>query len=118
MSISSRAKLAWGVGIVVSSLSAISLTIALWASVGWTTPAQHKADIDAMIATRMVSEKNVIDAIKESRDEWKCDEYEEELIDALHEQEDGDNSVELRRLIEKIKKKMDTLNCDRFEDFG
>ena len=112
-----RAKLAWTVGLVASCLTCLSLTIAMWSTVGWTTPAKHDADIASIIAERMVSEQNVIDAIKESRDEWKCDEYDEELLDLLLEQEDT-NTVEIRRDIEKIKQKMEDLNCSRFEDFG
>ena len=55
--------------------------------------------------------------LSEFRDEWKCDEYDEELLDLLKEQVEN-NSVELRRMIEKIRKKMDKLECSRFEDFG
>ena len=112
-----RAKLAWVVGPFASCLTCLSLTIAMWSQVGWTTPAKHDADIASIIAERMVSEQNVINAIKESRDEWKCDEYDEELLDLLREQEETD-TVEIRREIEKIKDKMEKLDCQRFEDFG
>ena len=65
-----------------------------------------------------ITTNDVLDAIKESRDEWKCDEYDEELLDLLKEQVDN-NSVELRREIEKLKKKIEKLSCvERFEDFG
>ena len=113
-----KTQITWAISTVATVLAVVAATIGLWPQIGWTTPNAHAADVKQMIAARMVSEEAVIDAIKESRDEWKCDEYEEELIDALHEQEDGDNSVELRRIIELIRKKMDKLDCSRFEDFG
>ena len=117
MTMTPRVKISWILGVFVSILTILSLSFGMWSRVGWTTPATHKADIDAIIAERVVSEENVIDAIKLSRDEWKCDEYDEELLDLLKEQAVTD-TVELRHKIEKLRDKIDKLNCQRFEDYG
>ena len=98
---------AWGLGVAATLLTVISLLIVLWPHIGWTTPNQHQSDFLASS-----------EIIKEFRDEWKCDEYEEELTAALERQEKGDNSIDTKRLIEKIRKKMEELKCSRFDDFG
>ena len=77
----------------------------LWPVVGWTTPNQHDADF-----------KEAVGAVIDFRDEWKCDEYEEELIDLLKLQATGADSIEVGRKIEKLKEKIVKLDCQRFED--
>lgn len=100
-------------GVIVGSATGVSAIIALataapvfWNDYGWITPAQHEQDLTA-----------AGDDIREFRDEWKCDEYEEELVELLKRQQAGDDSVELKRLIERIREKMDDIDCSRFEDF-
>jgi hypothetical protein len=99
------------IGVIVGSATAVLTLVVLlmqvWPSIGWTTPNQHANDF--VVA---------VEELKKFRDEWKCDEYDEELEDALDAQNEGDSSTKLRRHIEKLRKKMDDLNCSRFEDFG
>ena len=96
------------VGSVTGFLTMIVLIMQVWPAIGWTTPNQHANDF--VVA---------VEELKNFRDEWKCDEYDEELDEALEEQEAGDNSIKLRRMIEKLREKMAKLECtERFEDFG
>lgn len=103
---------------VATTIAIISGSIALWPMLGWETPSAHAADIKEIEADHVTANEAVLDAIQLSRDEWKCDEYDEELLALLEKQDEGDNSVAVRREIEKIRKKMDSLKCSRFEDFG
>ena len=79
----------------------------------------------ATAAEVAASEEKILDALeglmqqgRENRDEWKCDEYEEELLILLQARRDGDDSVETEREIEKIRQSIEKLRCERFEDFG
>jgi hypothetical protein len=83
----------------------------LWSHVGWMTPAAHASDYE-----------QTIDSIKQFRDEWKCDEYDEELLNLQLErsrmQRDDEDTTEIDMLIDKIKRKMESIDCSRFDDFG
>jgi len=94
-------------GVLVSLGTLAGTAKAFWPTIGWTTPERHVADYQATEAF-----------IKEFRDEWKCDEYDETLHDLLQAQRDGDDSLETERSIEKLRDRMDDLDCQRFEDFG
>lgn len=105
-----------GVLSIVGTLVAIWAT-GIWDHVGWTTPAAHAADIQTVKDERLL----VRGEMKEFRDEWKCDEYDEELLD-LRKQlavvtTDAER-VNIEHEIEKLKQKMEKLDCSRFEDFG
>lgn len=73
-----------------------------WPQFGWETPNQHAADMDLL---------------RDFRDEWRCDEMEEALLELLEAEKAGDDSVETAHKIERIRKKMDEIDCSRFEDF-
>jgi len=121
MKMTPRAKVAWAAGTTVSILTVISLTITLWGAVGWTTPAQHQADIDLLVAERIVSEGAIIEVLQKNQDEWKCDEYDEELKAArinLAQAETPRAKAEIEHLIEKIEEAMADRKCSRFDDFG
>ena len=94
---------------VISAVAVVvSLTVGattLWPQVGWETPNQHAADYAGIVSD-----------ISNFRDEWKCDEYEEELLELLKRQATGDTSIETARKVERLKNKIDELNCQRFED--
>lgn len=102
-----------GLGAIVTTVAAIvGMWVALnpWPIVGWTTPNQHDADY------KVTSEQ-----LKDFRDEWKCDEYDEELLELrkkLSEARTTEEHTELTHEIEKLQRKMDSLNCERFEDYG
>ena len=91
---------------------------ALWGSVGWTTPNQ------AAEAHLSLQQGNLLgsESLKEFRDEWKCDEYDEELLEArealIRARSAEQSTVQLEHLIEKIKGAMSRLVWSRFEDFG
>jgi hypothetical protein len=90
------------IGTLAGSVTAV---YAAWPIIGWTTPSQHQSDIDEAVG-----------GIQEFRDEWKCDEYSEELLDLLKQQRAGDDSVETEERIKRLRDKMKKLDCDRFED--
>lgn len=90
-------------GTVLGVLTAAGTTGTLyWDRFGWETPDQHAADMDLL---------------REFRDEWRCDEMEEALLELLEEQHAGDDSVETQHKIDRIRKKMEKIDCSRFEDF-
>lgn len=95
----------------IATLVTIWYTVQPWPMLGWVTPNQHDADFVA-----------AVEELKEFRDEWKCDEYEEELEELHRELADGTQSLERRleieREIEKIKDAMERRDCARFDDFG
>jgi hypothetical protein len=98
----------WGAVLTtVATLVALWATLNPWPYIGWTTPNQHDADY-----------LEIAEDIKDFRDEWKCDEYEEELIELLEDVKAGDDSVETKREIERIREKIEKIKCDRFDDFG
>lgn len=117
------------IGAVVGTLAA---TVAIWTAldpwhvVGWETPDQHKADIAELRNEYTLAgsaSEDILNKIQENRDEWKCDEYSEEL--SLNRRrlsrEDNPNSeraLDLKDLIDKIEKKMEQMDCSRFDDFG
>ncbi len=98
---------------MVTTLAAIvGMWVAVdpWPVVGWTTPNQHDADY------KVTSEQ-----LQDFRDEWKCDEYDEELLELrmkLSEARGQAEADELTHEIEKLKAKMAKLDCSKFEDFG
>ena len=92
-------------------IALIAGTVQLWPVVGWNTPNQHQADVDLIRQEIQQSAEDV----KEFRDEWKCDELEEELIALLEKVEAGDDSIETQREIEKIRRAIAQLRCERFE---
>lgn len=108
-----KGTVSWAVGIVASVIAILgggSIKV-FWHDVGWITPAQAE---DAHLAAE--------GAIKDFRDEWKCDEYEEELR-ALRRQlaratPGTDEYADLAHDIARIENKMSKINCSRFEDFG
>lgn len=96
-------------------LGVVATMVGLWPTLGWITPNQYEADTTA-------SQQEILEAIGElkqlqtdTRDEWQCDELDEDLLKLLHLQRDND-SIELQRDIEKIKNKMEALDCSRFFD--
>jgi len=114
-------QLSWALGIVATLIAIVSGGFALWPSVGWTTPSTHNADITEVQINMVASSEAIIEAISGLRDEWKCDEYDEELLYLEHELADAthvENATEIQHDIDKIKAKMLKLDCSRFEDFG
>ena len=106
-----KTQISWTVGIVASLIAIGGGAKTFWHDFGWITPAMAQAEHTAGA-----------EAIKEFRDEWKCDEYEEELramkrrlsrIDP-----DSEEAADLEFDIERIENKMAKLQCSRFEDFG
>ncbi len=90
---------------ICAALVAMWVNLDPWPAVGWETPNQHDADY-----------AETIGEMKDFRDEWKCDEYDEELLDLLKAQRSGDDSVETEREIEKLRERMAKLECERFDD--
>lgn len=89
----------------VAAVIGIWYTLDPWPKVGWITPNQHQAAYEV-----------TQEAVKDFRDEWRCDEYEEELLDLRLAQAAGDTSEETKRKIEILLAKIDKLNCHRFDD--
>jgi hypothetical protein len=102
----------------IATLIAIGTSLGGWQHLGWVTPVNAKAAHETIEQGHAASDQ----AIHDFREEWKCDEYDEELEKLrrrLNRAEAGsDNYVEMEHKIKKIEKKMDKINCSRFEDFG
>ena len=90
-------------------LAIIAAAYSLWPSFGWMTPNSHAADIDQAVGD-----------IRAFRDEWKCDEWDEELLDLQKELAAATEArrIEIQHEIDKLKQKMLKTDCSRFEDFG
>ena len=84
-----------------------------WPKVGWTTPETHAADLEAL-------REEAVGEVKAFRDEWKCDEWDEELREKLREQDrvadHGDNDPDLDEDIRRLREKMSKLDCSRFDE--
>lgn len=106
-----KAKLSWAIGIIGGLIAIGTTGKTFWHDWGWITPAMAEAEHIAGA-----------EAIKEFRDEWKCDEYEEELQELkrqLVRAEPGtDVYADIEHKISRIENKMLKLECSRFEDFG
>lgn len=83
-----------------------------WPKVGWKTPSGHERDLTEL-------RNETVGEIKDFRDEWKCDEYDEELREKLREQdrlEDlGEDDPDLDEDIRRLRDKMKKLDCNRFD---
>jgi len=105
-----RSQITWTISTAAAAVALIASSIALWPVIGWTTPNRHNNDF--VVA---------INELKEFRDEWKCDEYDEELLDLEHDKalaRTDAERIEIQHKIDKLKAKMSKLECSRFEDFG
>lgn len=90
-----------------------------WPNYGWETPNAHASDISVMKDEHSENK----DGWKNFRDEWKCDEYDEELRELLREQSEigGPNvNTDLDEDILRLRVKMGPppsgLNCSRFDN--
>ena len=107
---------------LTGALGLIATVVGIWSTgvwdhVGWTTPNAHAADVQKIQDERILTAGQ----LKDFRDEWKCDEYDEELLELrrrLVAAETEDEKVTLRHQIAKLEKKMEANECSRFEDFG
>jgi hypothetical protein len=106
-----KTQVTWVVGTIAALIAIGSGAKTFWRDFGWITPAQAE-----------VSHQAAEGAIKDFRDEWKCDEYEEELRELRRElsrtDEGTDEYADLEHEIRRIENKMDKTDCSRFEDFG
>ncbi len=99
--------------VAVTMLGYASDAVDAWPKVGWKTPTGHAKDIAELRAES-------VGAVTEFRDEWKCDEYDEELRDLLREQQNRrdvglSENTDLNEDIRRLREKIDKLNCARFE---
>ena len=98
---------------IVGLMGYASSAVDAWPKVGWTTPNSHQADIEAL-------REEAVGEIKQFRDEWKCDEWDEELREKLREQDrladQGENDPDLDEDIRRLREKMEKLDCGRFDD--
>lgn len=81
----------------------LAAAFALWPELGWVTPNQHRADFDSTLSE-----------ITRFRDEWRCDELNEELIDLLEQVSGGDSSARTEERIRRIRDEIDELDCEQF----
>jgi hypothetical protein len=97
-------------------LVGIVVQVGLWPRIGWTTRMDHDADVEALRAEYVASET----LIKDFHDEWKCDEYDEELLRLRESMLDADGAerISIEHQMERLRDKMAALNCSRFDDFG
>jgi hypothetical protein len=106
-----KTQLSWLVGIIGGLIAVGTGAKTFWNDFGWITPAQAN---EAHAGSEQL--------IREFRDEWKCDEYEEELYRLKRElrrtDPDSEEYADIEFEIERIENKMLKIECSRFEDFG
>jgi len=128
----SLARIGGGAVAIVATLSALiaygANITGMLPAVAWKTQAGHEADIADVRAElgdleimAQESEKAIIGAIGNLRDEWKCDEYKEELDVLLAKVDAGTATAQDEERIRILRQKMgpisdDGLNCAQFED--
>ena len=74
-----------------------------------------------MKAQQADAKQEIIDLLNKNQDEWKCDEYDEELKEKrieLAQAETPSARAEIQHDISKIEQAMKDRRCSRFEDFG
>jgi hypothetical protein len=107
----SKTQMSWLIGIIGGLIAVGTGAKTFWNDWGWITPAQASE-------AHAGAEQLIIDF----RDEWKCDEYEEELRSMKRRlsriDPDSEEAADLEFDIERIENKMLKLECSRFEDFG
>lgn len=96
-----------------------------WPHIAYKTQAAHDADI-AEIYEQHANLENMAEAIeralagevKQFRDEWLCDELDDELGELLDKVQAGNATERDRQRITRIRARIspDNLNCARFED--
>ena len=95
--------------LIASGLAIAATWGGAWDDFGWITPAKYQADY-----------AETMGEIREFRDEWKCDEWDEELLELKRALADPALSdaerVEIEHEVEKLKEKMAKIDCSRFED--
>ena len=112
----------WTIGAVLTCLAAglsmYSQADEIWPKVGWVTQNQHDSDIEATSTAVEDFADKILGRIDRNHDEWKCDEYREELNELLEAKLRGDTSVKTSERILTLRDRMDedSLDCQRFED--
>lgn len=110
-----KTKMTTGILVVgaISVMGYASQALEAWPKVGWTTPNSHERDLAELRA-------ETVGEVKAFRDEWKCDEWDEELREKLREQDrladQGTNDPDLDEDIRRLREKMRKLDCNRFDD--
>ena len=103
-----------------SLLAILASAVGIYAGVPWGdvlpySRAKHDADMAAVEQQKAMSEKAILDAIAESRLEWRCDEWMEELEEKLEQQHAGDDSPILAEAIERLRRRINDNDCDQFD---
>jgi hypothetical protein len=100
--------------LVATTLKSLGLG---WADVGWKTPEQHAADIDALRQEFVLESSGAQAETDAFRTEWRCSEWAEDLTDLYEKQQAGDTSQRLKDRIEDLRDRMDQAGCDKYEDY-
>lgn len=104
--------------------TALTTILVFWGTYGWITRAAYaedeKKEATAEQMAVLISSLDNIDAkLDRNRDEWKCDEWAEELLDArleLAETDDQAEEIELDQHIEDLKIHRTERDCSRFTE--
>ncbi len=117
------------VGYLIIILGAITASIVFWGTYGWITRAAYAIDEQAKVeihkghATQTAIKdlttliETVITNQKINRDEWVCDELDEEIPDLrkdVLDTFDQDEKIDIERTIEVKNKLWDSVDCNRF----
>lgn len=117
-----KAQITWALSIVGGLLALGTTGKTFWNDWGWITPATAQQAHEEIERGHVASEEGLKQGLQDFRDEWKCDEYDEELRSLkrqLARTEPGtDEYADLEYDIARIENKMSKINCSRFEDFG
>ena len=109
------------VAVGVTVLTFAGKALELWPTMGWMSQANHDKDIATIEEKHTVQQEAVLNAVNAlsvkmdvGRDEWKCDEWEEELVELLKQQA-VDHTVQRQVDIDQVREAMSKKDCTRFE---
>lgn len=105
------------VAAIIAALGTITATgRVLWNDFGWITPVAYAEDLDGVLEAQAAIESTILSEIRKNQDEWKCDEYDEELADLLLAQSEGDETIETAERIQRIRALRARRDCARFDE--
>ena len=91
-------------------LTFVSLSIALWPTVGWQTPEAHDHDVELSNQAVLSAVEGLSKQIAVNHDNWICDEIVEEMKDLR--EAGGSGSVKETQLLAQFEE----IRCGRFSD--
>ena len=90
--------------------------ITAWSKVGWETPDSHETDLHVHQDATLSALTAISTKLDVQQDEWKCDEFREELIDLIARSNADPANAEIIADLETLRGSIAERNCGRFKD--